>query len=61
MKKQFSAITLVGMGLAGSLCAQSLYDLAPDDTEKDSLPLTWTVGANIGFDDNPTPFSGDDS
>ena len=63
MKKQFAAITLVGMGLAGSLCAQSLYDLAPDDTEKDSLPLTWTVGANIGFDDNPTPFSGqpDDS
>jgi hypothetical protein len=60
MKKQFTAISLVGMGLAGSLCAQSLYDLAPDDTETDSLPLTWTAGANVGYDDNPVPFSGND-
>lgn len=55
MKKQIFAIAAVGMASAGALCAQSLYDLAPDETEKDSLPLTWTVGASIGWDDNPTP------
>jgi hypothetical protein len=55
MKKQFFAIAAIGMASAGALCAQSLYDIAPDESEKDSLPLTWTVGANIGLDDNPTP------
>ncbi len=60
MKKQFTAITLVGMGLAGSLCAQSLYDLAPDDAESDGLPLTWTAGVNVGYDDNPTPLLGNE-
>jgi len=60
MKKQFTAIAMVGMGLAGSLCAQSLYDLAPDDAETDGLPLTWTAGVNLGYDDNPTPLLGND-
>lgn len=60
MKKHFAAITAVGMGLAGSLCAQSLYDLAPDQAESDSLPLTWTAGINVGIDDNPTPLLGND-
>lgn len=55
MKKQFTTLTLVGMGLAGSLCAQSLYDLAPDDADVDGLPLTWTAGVNFGYDDNPNP------
>lgn len=59
MKKQIFAIA-VGMASAGSLCAQSLYDLAPDETEKDSLPLTWTAGVNFGYDDNPTPLLGND-
>ncbi|YCM42126.1 hypothetical protein V2O64_12515 [Verrucomicrobiaceae bacterium 227] len=60
MKKQIFAIAAVGMASAGALCAQSLYDLAPDETEKDSLPLTWTAGATIGYDDNPTPLLGND-
>jgi len=60
MNKQIFAIAAIGMASAGVLCAQSLYDLAPDETEKDSLPLTWTVGANIGYDDNPTPLLGND-
>lgn len=60
MKKHIFAIAAVGMVSAGALCAQSLYDLAPDETEKDSLPLTFTVGANIGYDDNPTPLYGND-
>ena len=55
MKKQIFAVAAIGMASAGALCAQSLYDLAPDETEKDSFPLTYTVGVNIGYDDNPTP------
>ncbi|NNC90843.1 MAG: hypothetical protein HKN82_20515 [Akkermansiaceae bacterium] len=39
-----------------SVSAQGLYNLMPfDDEASDSLPLNWTVGANIGYDDNPTP------
>ncbi len=60
MKKQLFAIATVGMASAGALCAQSLYDLAPDETEKDSLPLTWTTGVSIGYDDNPTPILNND-
>lgn len=46
--------------MASSLCAQSLFDLAPDDDQQDSLPLTWTAGVNFGYDDNPTPLLGND-
>jgi hypothetical protein len=53
MKKQSFAIAAIGSALAGSLCAQSLFDLAPDDSETDSLPLSYTAGANFGYDDNP--------
>jgi hypothetical protein len=60
MKKQFTVVGVLGMTLAGSLCAQSLFDLAPDDTETESLPLTWTAGVNLGYDDNPTPLLGND-
>ena len=58
MKKQSFAIAAIGTALASSLCAQSLFDLAPDDSETDSLPLSYTAGANFGFDDNPTPLAG---
>lgn len=58
MKKQTITVIAVGMALASSLCAQSLYDLAPDDTQSDSLPLTYTAGVNFGYDDNPTPLAG---
>jgi hypothetical protein len=60
MKKQSLAIATVGMALASSLCAQSLFDLAPDDTETDSLPLRYTAGVNFGYDDNPTPLLGNE-
>ena len=60
MKKQFVAASAVGMALAGSLCAQSLFDLAPDDDQNESLPLEWTAGLNFGYDDNPTPLLGND-
>ncbi len=58
MKKQSFAIAAIGTALASSLCAQSLFDLAPDDSETDSLPLSYTAGANFGYDDNPTPLYG---
>lgn len=58
MKKQTITAASIGMALASSLCAQSLFDLAPDDTQTDSVPLTYTAGVNFGFDDNPTPLSG---
>jgi len=49
--------TALGLLTASSLCAQSLFDLAPKDDETESSPLSWTVGANLGYDDNPTPGS----
>lgn len=60
MKKQSFALATVGMALASSLCAQSLFDLAPDDGETESLPLSYTAGVNFGYDDNPTPLLGND-
>lgn len=48
------------MAMASSLCAQSLFDLAPDDDQSESLPLALTAGANFGYDDNPTPLLGND-
>ena len=49
--------TALGLLTASSLCAQSLFDLAPKDDETESSPLSWTVGANLGYDNNPTPGS----
>ncbi|MEM9080821.1 MAG: outer membrane beta-barrel protein [Verrucomicrobiota bacterium] len=55
-----TVLKLVGFSLATSmsLAAQCLYSIAPSDDEAaDSLPLKWTVGVNVGYDDNVTPFS----
>ncbi len=55
-------ITALGLLSASSLCAQTLFDLAPAEEASESIPLTWTVGATIGYDDNPTPIgNGDDN
>ncbi|MDB4404186.1 outer membrane beta-barrel protein [Akkermansiaceae bacterium] len=54
--KKITATTL-GLLSVSSLCAQSLFDLAPEDGETESSPLFWTVGASLGYDDNPTPGS----
>lgn len=41
-----------------AVSAQGLYSIAPNDDEAgSSLPLTYIVGASIGYDDNPTPLS----
>ncbi|MDB4637195.1 hypothetical protein OAE90_01840, partial [bacterium] len=47
--------TAIGLLSASSLCAQTLFDLAPSEEASESLPLTWVVGASLGYDDNPTP------
>lgn len=40
--------------------AQGLYSLAPNDDEaSESLPITYTVGVAVGYDDNPNPLFGD--
>ena len=60
MKKQFTvaAMSLISIGSAS---AQSLFDLAPSNDDSEPLPLTWTAGASVGFDDNAVPFfPGDD-
>ncbi|MDB4354016.1 hypothetical protein N9Z02_01800, partial [Akkermansiaceae bacterium] len=54
-------VTALGLLSASSLCAQSLFDLAPSEETSESIPLTWTVGASLGYDDNPTPIGNDDN
>ncbi len=39
----------------GAACAQGLYDLAPNDDALESLPITWSAGISVGYDDNVTP------
>ncbi|GHC45148.1 outer membrane beta-barrel protein [Roseibacillus persicicus] len=40
---------------------QGLYSIAPNDDEaSSSLPLTYIVGASLGYDDNPTPLTDSD-
>ncbi|YCM44782.1 SGNH/GDSL hydrolase family protein [Verrucomicrobiaceae bacterium 227] len=41
------------IALPASTLAQTLYDLAPDQIGNESLPLTYTVGLNLGYDSNP--------
>jgi len=61
MKKFTQTAVAIGMAAASSLSAQSLFDLAPDDGETESLPLSYTAGVTFGYDGNPTPaLSSDD-
>lgn len=57
MKKYFtlSAAILAGMTSAN---AQGLFDIAPNDDARESLPLRFNVSANFGYDDNVVPLSG---
>ena len=59
MKKQFT-VTAVSLICIGSASAQSLFDLAPSNDEAEPLPLTWTAGAGLGFDDNAAPLGASD-
>ena len=57
MKKYF---TLSAALLAGMTCAnaQGLFDIAPNDEARESLPLRFNVSASAGYDDNVVPLSG---
>lgn len=59
MKKTF--FSALGLVVSASLVsAQGLYNLMPfDDEPSDSLPLNWTIGASIGYDDNPSAIGSD--
>ena len=39
----------------GSLAAQGIYNVSPNDGVTDSLPLEFTGTVNLGWDDNVTP------
>ncbi len=46
---------LASLGMAS---AQGLYDIAPNDDAQESLPLKWSAGVSLGWDDNVTPSAG---
>lgn len=54
MNKQIIAggILLASLGAAS---AQGLYDMAPNDDALESLPITWSAGLSLGYEDNVTP------
>lgn len=54
MKKQIMTGSIVLASL-GVVSAQGLYDLAPNVEAKESSPLKWSAGLEIGIDDNVTP------
>jgi len=41
--------------LSGVASAQGLFDLNPNASESESLPLKFTAGVSFGYDDNVTP------
>jgi len=66
MKKELFSIAVAAAAVSGA-SAQGLYNIGlGDDEAGESLPLRWTVGASVGYDDNASPIGsecveGDDS
>ena len=55
MKKTL-IVSAFGLAAGGLLSAQGLYNIMPfDDEPTDSLPLSWTSGASVGWDSNASP------
>ncbi|MFM2170257.1 MAG: hypothetical protein RI957_486 [Verrucomicrobiota bacterium] len=48
-----TALTIASLATTVPLCAQGLYYVGQEATE--SIPLTWTVGATMVWDNNVTP------
>jgi hypothetical protein len=50
---------------AGTLSAQGIFNVSPNDGVTESIPLEFSVFANVGWDDNVTPtstlYEGDES
>ncbi|MBK1832969.1 outer membrane beta-barrel protein [Roseibacillus ishigakijimensis] len=54
---KFTKSIFAGLLPCAAVSAQGLYSIAPNDDEaSESLPLTYVVGASVGYDDNPTPY-----
>jgi hypothetical protein len=51
--KKTKILTIAGLVSITSLNAQSLYYVGQEATE--TIPLTWTVGSSLVYDDNVTP------
>lgn len=52
--------SLLAAALPCAASAQGLYSIAPNDDEaSESLPITYTAGVAVGYDDNPNPLFGD--
>jgi hypothetical protein len=49
--------TIAATLLSGTASAQGLFDVNPNETISESLPLKYTVGLNFGYDDNVNPTS----
>lgn len=51
---KYTAVTVLLSGLAS---AQGLFDVNPNESVAESLPLRYTVGVSYGYDDNVNPTS----
>ncbi len=49
--------TTAAVLLSGVASAQGLFDVNPNESESESLPLRYTVGVSFGYDDNVNPTS----
>ncbi len=47
--------TTAAVILSGAANAQGLFDVNPNESKSESLPLKYTVGVSLGYDDNVYP------
>lgn len=52
--KYFTSVAIY-CAAAAAVSAQGLFNIAPNDDAVDSMPIEWTAGINIGYDDNLAP------
>jgi len=52
MKHPIGIIPIVSLVIASSATAQGLLEVAPRSADRDSIPLTFTVGSEVGWDSN---------
>lgn len=52
MKYPIAIIPIASLVIASSASAQGLLEVAPRSVDRDSIPLTFTVGSEVGWDSN---------
>lgn len=52
MKHSIGIISIASLVVASSASAQGLLDVAPRSVDRDTIPLTFTVGSEVGWDSN---------